>query len=1133
MTKGLDFPKIDPFNTNFSGRIGLADEQFLNDELFKLYNVLKYIVDDYDPNSESDTNGPPAKMSGSLWLDMGKGAGDLKYFDNNKWNLLFGDRFKLICDIMSPYEPKNPIEGQLWINNGTLLYFDGISFKPVKATDIDYEWNYDTFKDFILSTPMINKGNQVLVDDAATEDIKDPYVSRIRNKIPLRDINGFIHANRIILNKKGVIQYDKYSSSMDFNLYHGAIEDTTFFPQEAKDVTVSTLPNVGTVPVRTSNGDLHVSKIIIGNRYVIYYSEEEKSIHIDSYPSVPNIPETGMLGGYDIRYEDIEQTVPIRGKSGEIKAKGIVIQGRSILYYDAKNDCLNLIECNVNTIDPSSISISTIKPSDGTIVANGKVIKSQFLVPDALKDKFFLNGFHTADYEEISNVCIQYPAEVAQDTTPSFVHVNPDRLIGIEKRTFYIDKNNPIIDVPEDFTEYYGFVNGVGKLLLKPYSQVYSGNFSDPNILNTNATEYFTYRDKYTNGIILTNPSAEKYDYIVTLTYKFGSVRTKGNLNKITKDTLVEDSIFIGFTTFNPIVFVDGLLLNRRDFTYNRDTGYVTLNLKVQSHVAIMLVADVNYGTITIYDEENDISSIPIPDRLWNKWSNSLYDFMLSINGIDISSSDIELDYTIDVANKFIRVKGAKLGMEYSIIPLQYFDDTLLVKDTVVDESSKIICSLEELPIEIEPILFIDGLYISRDDYKRDYDGSITVYNATPGQSVKILKNINEQIVYDDYSQYTTIPIRRYDDAIVYMYNTLLGSSDFVTMYDFPKGVQNQIVYNTKYSNWFKFDKEKGWQLANLTDDEILNYEDLNNGFIKNDTSVSIIKNTGYTDCVIYSYKFANTVENPLKVYTFKPDEIRDEYRTLIYHSYSVNRNELSIYVDNVRQYDIEETSRQSFKVNTPESINKITYVIEECEGTENISCNREILTYENIYSNNEKMFQTKNSLFVPHINVFIAGLRIPKTEYKVLDSNLILFKQAPLDLLNDVNIDRNNYPHGILIETRDDYLLQETVVTVDPNTSPEGQITFGIDDGLEPAMFETDDTILIYINGMLYTDGYTLDIYNSKLTLNNTEYYKILGENSISKHFKENKEDYEKWKKMNNKKEYLQPINTLIFEWR
>ena len=62
--------------------------------------------------------------------------------------------------------PADPIYGQLWLNNGVLFYFDGTTWKPVRALAVDgSKLNVSAFEDFVILSPLTQDGNMVVPDN--------------------------------------------------------------------------------------------------------------------------------------------------------------------------------------------------------------------------------------------------------------------------------------------------------------------------------------------------------------------------------------------------------------------------------------------------------------------------------------------------------------------------------------------------------------------------------------------------------------------------------------------------------------------------------------------------------------------------------------------------------------------------------------------------------------------------------------------------------------------------------------------------------------------------------------------------------------------------------------------------------
>ena len=106
--------------------------------------------------------GPYAELQGALWLDRSSGGGDLKFRNNGVWENVFGDKFKIICEILNDTEPKNPVLGQLWLDNGILKYFSGVDWIPVKSVNVDTNINLSVFEQFLLIAPVEAAGKKVI-----------------------------------------------------------------------------------------------------------------------------------------------------------------------------------------------------------------------------------------------------------------------------------------------------------------------------------------------------------------------------------------------------------------------------------------------------------------------------------------------------------------------------------------------------------------------------------------------------------------------------------------------------------------------------------------------------------------------------------------------------------------------------------------------------------------------------------------------------------------------------------------------------------------------------------------------------------------------------------------------------------
>jgi hypothetical protein len=169
---------------SFGGR---QSEELYNVELYKLFEVLKTIIDiPSDPSI-----GPETTREGSLWIDRQTSEGDLKFFKDGSWKLLFNDRFRLLGELLSTVQPNNPLAGQLWLNSGVLMYYSGSEWLPVRAVNVDSGFSLQSFEQFLLISPMVADGNQVIVHQDTNGDGIDETIYKSQFLLPSVELDRF------------------------------------------------------------------------------------------------------------------------------------------------------------------------------------------------------------------------------------------------------------------------------------------------------------------------------------------------------------------------------------------------------------------------------------------------------------------------------------------------------------------------------------------------------------------------------------------------------------------------------------------------------------------------------------------------------------------------------------------------------------------------------------------------------------------------------------------------------------------------------------------------------------------------------------------------------------------------------
>ena len=146
---------------------GHHSELLYNEELYKNYEATRHLLD-----RPASGQYPIAKIDGALWVNHRKNELCTYDTDSHKWTPLFDDTLRLIRDLISPTEPVDPVNGQLWLCDGVLYYFDGGSWQPSKAgLTTDSQFNIASFGNFVMASPLWTIGNMVVKDKRTGENV--------------------------------------------------------------------------------------------------------------------------------------------------------------------------------------------------------------------------------------------------------------------------------------------------------------------------------------------------------------------------------------------------------------------------------------------------------------------------------------------------------------------------------------------------------------------------------------------------------------------------------------------------------------------------------------------------------------------------------------------------------------------------------------------------------------------------------------------------------------------------------------------------------------------------------------------------------------------------------------------------
>lgn len=756
----------------------------------------------------------------------------------------------------------------------------------------------------------------------------------------------------------------------------------------------------------------------------------------------------------------------------------------------------------------------------------------QFLVPNAKIDKIFGNGILEVDGDKISDIAVKFKYDDIKEKEIISIHASPERLMDIKKYIFKITPpsdpsvdnwaiENRYIDIELLNIEVYGFSNGFGTLLRY--------------VPKSNDTDYKPYQ----KGILLSTEVAKQYDFIVAIKYIFGESKKKGTCELIHKN--VKDNtngIYIGDIDDNnkPILFVDGVATYSElksyginpSYSYNSNTGFLTINGSVHNSNLTVLTFYKKIEGLTKDAEQKDNKNIIYINNISKQYNKPL----LFLNGIALSQ-DLN-QFTYDKTNNKITISYNSNDIEFNKIKNKGIPYILVeTMDNIVqckmysksgfveekDNNSYISYTSDnttdsDIPMNtdemfVQPILFIKGLLIPSDQIKYNTNNSLTVNYINKEMPYILLKDmtfynpdtdtiIGNRIRYDGYSFDITIPYDNLSTALVYGDGKLVLNSEFGLYYIKPDDIKNNQII--KLNNKWIYYKDN---IENtITNPDLINLLELSiNQYILGSNSINISNNITFDNIDCYAYKFGNYVEEKLLTSEFDTKKDILFYNMFYMHQYDPNTNELSVFLNGIKQYSLIEDNSNLIHLDGS-SIDGIgNYIIEKTEGNEQKSCEKIILDYRNKISGTNNIFRTNISLSPGNLKIFIGGLRQPNTSYTLLDPYTIQINGNIIGGENDFNLDMNNiykkpevfYDENnipiikyhnvqrydiILIEKRTDYSINE--ITVPFRLNAQGTFSLA-EDKIPIELFYSSDLLTIYIDGILFDCRELLKIERDK----------------------------------------------------
>lgn len=800
--------------------------------------------------------------------------------------------------------------------------------------------------------------------------------------------------------------------------------------------------------------------------------------------------------------------------------------------------------------------------------------KSQLLVPNIDVDRVFVDDKIDFNYEAPTKVCIEYPRDYLLHKTPSLVHINPGKLTKMEKRLIMIDRANPMIKIPAANTEYYGFRKNdiYGRFLLP----------ADPKDPQTKDYEILS------DGIYLSYNASQTYDYILAITYEFSWFKSTGSLARV-NNTDNKSSYYVQDYLGPMNVFVEGMNLEDPYFDEDNLSQVVTINEDTSKlEVSMMHSTKREYGFVRQIDLQN---------RAVIKTLRQYKRPLVFMNGEAVHPilGDVEVD------GNYIYVKGGQRNMAWSVIEL--WDEKTgysmemnppaagIVQanptggDPVIPYDTTKILSTDDM------VLFIDGLLIKKEDIIRDSaTGEISVIGLKAGQDYILLQDKYHNL-YDETKIMPALPVGNLSESLVYMNGRLLCNDTAVATT--KTEAQAQVgATNGEVKLFLKSD-------LNRTDGVFKTYDEVNEKWVDMTfVQCDEVKSFAYSyentmravkfnivttkqDIInVFAFNFANAIEHSLIIrnlpYSFDEyDEHKAQYDIAvkskdaaaiaaakakldevttarsdfsIKETYIPNIGSLSVWVNGIRQYEVNEyLDGTGFSL--PKKVAGIvTYVIENPENGATTVAEREILTKENIVPNTINVYRTTKPLYPGRVLLYVNGVRQPQEAFTILDNYTILFQDKstmltgnPNNFPNETIILRNepatihrSASDKILVEVKQDFERQENFIHLDETTNYD----IGIDHYELPInILEASDEIMIFIDGLFFglrnLFGYKKDRYRGVITLTDADIVQRVISDPLATYLLGNPAAMLAYKNTHNGNAYVPKTKDMIFDWR
>lgn len=804
----------------------------------------------------------------------------------------------------------------------------------------------------------------------------------------------------------------------------------------------------------------------------------------------------------------------------------------------------------------------------------------QFLVPNTENMRIFLNGTLDNTYEKKSTVCIEYPKSTVVNTKSALAHINPGRLKQITKKLIEVDKLTGHIYFEDGDFELYGFQKETpfGDLLIPEREQ------DDGGYIITN------------DGVILSYDQTQNYDYVLVVGFDFGYLKTTGTMKAKWNQEDESNTFAIKNFASPHNIFVDGFNLEETSFSEDNLSSTITINEPLKDSALS--------GFHTPFREMGFIREVNLQGKgiikTFHKYKNPL----IFVNGIAMNGTE-----GIEIEENLIKIPDVSTNMVWAIAEMTNGNENMFVASGTVPEDGIIKYASGSFENEDTLILFVDGLLVSPNEIEWDNRHSmLTAKGITAGQEYMILKDKNNWF-YKEENIIPAVNVGKVSESLVYLNGHLVLNNaalyTFKNFEDAAPGDHNQIKFfveneesggvNGFYAQYkIEYDEQgndiSAWR--KLTEEKVDGIDNISNSYENAAKSVNInvagLKrtNTFYNpetdDLRIYAFKYASYDGKPVAIDSFvvmdENDSHTNDLQTFtIKDYYEPYGNRLSVFINGIMQYDVEElveeNMEKSNKFSFPDKITTpcvISYIISSPDYVGEDQIKRIRLNHENLVPGTTNIYKTykvnipddtRESLYPGRVIAYVNGIRQPSESFTILDNNTIMFNDEETALIgtasnypDEVLLDKNKVPlktitgeiatvhhsHSdeILLEIRQETNRKEEHFKIDTNNQAFSMSLEKNDIPLE--LLETGDEILIFIDGLFSglknNDGskftYTRDTSKGCITINAPDIIESIVTDPLQKYFKLNPSAAQAYEEKHGK-EYTPKKKDLILDWR